>query len=287
MTAKPLETLGLRPSKRLGKYRLKKKLGKGGYCEVWMAADTIEGIDVALKIPLVGTDGKRDNESLLKEIKLVAQLRHPNILHLKNADIIEEHAVMATELSQKTLDECTRPMAPARIINIITQVLMALEHAHSKKVIHCDVTPANIFLFQKKRVALGDFGIGFSIKGRVGTIDEYGTPGYVAPEQAYGRPTYSSDCFAAAAILYEFLTGSLPKFPFKWPLKGYDKLRQRTNLKFCNFLKKALHPDMSKRFKNASQMLKALEEATPQKLKKKPSDKKKTPAKKPGSVKTK
>ncbi len=257
--------LDLYASKKLGKYKLKKPLGKGGYCEVWMAADTVEGIDVALKIPIL-SNGKRDSESLLKEVKLVSQLRHPNILHLKNADIVEGHAVMATELSQKTLEECCRPMSPARIITIMTQVLKALEYAHSKKVVHCDVTPSNIFLFPENRAALGDFGIGIHVKGRVVTIDEFGTPGYVAPEQAYGKPSYSSDCFAVAVILYEYLTGVVPKWPFKWPFKGYEKLKQKTGVKFTEFMKKALQLDVEKRFKNGSQMLGAFNDAIPERL---------------------
>lgn len=259
----------LRSGLYLGKYRLQKRLGKGGYCEVWRARDTVEGIWVALKIPLPDQLGQRDNEAILREIRLVAHLKHRNIMSVKNADIINGHAVLATEISTKTLDDCSRPMSPARIISIAHQVLNGLSFAHQKKIVHCDVTPGNIFLFPNSRAAIGDFGIGILFKGRMKTIDDYGTPGYVAPEQAFGKPTYRSDCFSVALILYEYLTGVLPRWPFHWPPKGLDRLRQKTGSDFAGFIKKALNPDPQKRFANARIMLMGLEEALPLRIRKK------------------
>lgn len=271
--------LRLIKGRRVGKYRLQKRLGQGGYCEVWKARDTIEGIWVALKIPNLDKMGQRDNETVLREVRLVAQLRHPHLMPLKNADIIEGHAVLATQLSSGTLAECYKPMGVRRILKIIRQVLDGLIYAHSKRMVHCDVTPGNIFLFENDRAALGDFGIGVQVKGRMKTIDEYGTPGYVAPEQAFGKPTYRSDCFAVALILYEFLSGVLPRWPFHWPPKGLDRLRQRTNSDFVRFMKKALEPDPHKRFVSAKQMLAAMEQALPRALydKRAANAKKKTP----------
>lgn len=264
---KPLPRIppGLKRHKRLGKYRLDKRIGKGGYCEVWKARDSVEGTWVALKIPLLD-NGYRDSQALLKEVRLVSQLRHPHIMPVKNADIIEGYAVLATELSVGTLDDCSRPMSVAKIINIIAQVLEGLAYAHSKKLVHCDVTPANIFLFHNGRAALGDFGIGFQLKGRPKTIDEFGTPGYVAPEQAYGRPTYRSDCFATALVLYEFLTGVLPRWPFYWPFKGHNRLQQRTSTEFLKFMRKALAIDPAKRFPSAVRMLAAMRQALPKRV---------------------
>ncbi|MBN2136380.1 MAG: protein kinase [Sedimentisphaerales bacterium] len=269
-TAKPLSRKRprrLTRGRRLGKYRLAKCLGQGGSSEVWKARDCVEGIWVALKIPLIGVNGQRDNQAVLREVRLVAKLRHPHIMPVKNADIINGHAVLATELSVGTLADCSTPMSPKRIIAIITQVLDGLAYAHRKKMVHCDVTPGNIFLFPNGRAALGDFGIGLKVTGRMGTVDDFGTPGYVAPEQAYGRPTYRSDCFAVALILYEYLTGVLPKWPFHWPPKGYKRLRQKTNLAFIKFLKQALAIQPEKRFPNADRMLAEFLEALPKKLK--------------------
>jgi serine/threonine-protein kinase len=256
-------TLSLRRNGRLGKYRLVKRLGKGGYCEVWKARDCVEGIWVALKIPNADVNGKRDNEAVLREVRLVANLRHRHIMPIKNAEIIKGHAVFATELSVSTLDDCSRPMSVRKILNIILQILDGLSYAHKKRLVHCDVTPGNIFLFPDGCCALGDFGIGLRVSGPMVTVEDFGTPGYVAPEQAYGRPTYRSDCFSVGLILYEYLTGHLPRWPFQWPMKGVERLSRRTNQDFVKFMKKSLSVDPAKRFANAGEMMEELEQVIP------------------------
>lgn len=266
MKAVRKDNLNLKTGSRLGKYRLSKHLGSGSSCEVWQARDTVEGIWVALKIPIADIDGNRKNETLLKEIKAVSKLRHPNILSVKNADIIHGHAVLATELSTRTLDDCSKPMSVRSITSIILQVLEGLAFAHKNRIVHCDVTPPNIFLFQNKRAALGDFGIAVKRRGRIKTIDDFGTPGYVAPEQAYGYPTYKSDCFAVALILYEYITGVLPKWPFNFSQIENGRLTKRISKSYALFIKKALSIDTKKRFQNAEKMLNAMIEALPKSL---------------------
>ncbi len=262
------ETKGeLKKGQHLGKYRLKEHLGTGGSCEVWKARDTAEGIWVALKIPVVDINGQRDKKNILREIQHVAQVRHRNILAVKNADIINGYPVLATELSTKTLDDCSKPMSTRRVISIMSQILEGLAYAHKHRLVHCDVTPGNIFLFPDGRAALGDFGISLKVEGRMTTVDEFGTPGYVAPEQAYGKPTYRSDCFAAALITYEYITAVLPRWPFQWPLPGSNHLRQKTTAKFVTFIRKSLSVDPKGRFANASEMANAFIEAVPKKLK--------------------
>ena len=260
------KTLELKPGTYLGKYRLRKHIDTGGSCEVWRARDAVEGIWVALKIPLIDVNGRRDNEPLLREVRAVSKLRHPNILSIKNADIINGHAVLATELSTRTLADCSRPMSVARITSIILQVLHGLAYAHQQHIVHCDVTPSNIFLFADKRAAIGDFGISLKIKGRLRTVDDFGTPGYVAPEQAYGYPTYRSDCFSVGLILYEYITGVLPRWPFNWPYKAHGRLRERTSIAFVKFMKKTLSVDPQNRFANAGKMLAAMTESMPKNL---------------------
>jgi len=133
-------SLNLAAGRRLGKYRLEKRLGIGGSCEVWKAKDCVEDISVTLKIPLVGVNGERNNQSLFREIRLVAKMRHPHILSVKNADIIDSYVVLATELCVGTLADRSKPMSARRIIAIISQVLDGLAYAHRKRLVHCDVT---------------------------------------------------------------------------------------------------------------------------------------------------
>lgn len=96
--------------------------------------------------------------------------------------------------------------------------------------------------------------------------EDFGTPGYVAPVHAYGYPTYRSDCFAVGLILHEYLTGTLPRRPFRWPPRGYECLRERTNLSIVKFLKQSLLVDPDKRFANAGKMLTALSQSRPKSL---------------------
>ena len=109
------KVLDLRRGKRLGKYRLDNRLGEGGSCEVWKAKDCVEGMWVALKIPLKNVNGERDNQTLFHEVRMVTKLRHRHVMPVKNADIIDGHLVLATELSVRTLDDCSRPMSVRRI----------------------------------------------------------------------------------------------------------------------------------------------------------------------------
>jgi hypothetical protein len=99
------------------------------------------------------------------------------------------------------------------------------------------------------------------------TVDDFGTPGYVAPEQAYGKPTYQSDCFAVGLILYEYLTGVLPRWPFRWPPRGYKRLRERTTAPMAAFLRRSLSLDPAERFGEADEMLAALMDVVPRGLK--------------------
>jgi len=254
---------------RLGKYRLYSRLDHGGSSEVWKARDCVEGVWVALKIPLRQVRDVRDAAAFSRELRLLSKLRHRHIMPLKNADIIDGCLVLATELSVRTLDDCSRPMSVRRILSVLVQVLDGLAYAHRNRLVHCDVTPGNIFLFPNGHAALGDFGISLELKGKPRTIDDFGTPGYVAPEQAYGRPTYRSDCFAVGLILYEFVTGVLPRWPFRWPLRGQKRFRELTSAAMTDFIRKALAVDPQKRFADAGEMLTALLEATPKALRKK------------------
>jgi len=259
-----IDELKLAPGRLLGKYRLVRRLGAGSYGEVWKARDTVEGIWVALKLPLVDDKDRAENEAILREVSTLARLRHRHIMPLKNADLVDGRALLATELSVGTLADRSKPMSARRIFAIIAQVLAGLAYAHKQHLVHCDVTPGNIFLFPDGRAALGDFGISLRIKGRMSTIDEYGTPGYVAPEQAYGRPTYRSDCFSVSLILYQYLTGYLPRWPFRWPLRGYARLRERSNWAVVKLLRQGLSVDPARRFANAESMLSALIDAWPE-----------------------
>lgn len=251
----------LRARQRVGKYRIEGRLGTGGFAHVYEAMDTIEGVRVALKVPhahFVTDDVLRDFKN---EVRIVAKLDHPNILPLKDASVIDNKFVLTYPLGEGSLGERLRKrMSVNSALDYAAQMIEALAYAHTHRIVHCDVKPDNVILFDDHRVRLADFGIAKvaqkTLKGR-GT----GTVGYMAPEQAMGKPTMRSDVFSMGLIIYRMLTGWWPEWPYEWPFPGYDRLRGRVHPELIRFLRKATEVDQRKRYRDAVQMLEAFEKA--------------------------
>ena len=251
----------LRAGQRLGKYRIRRRLAQGGFAAVYEAHDSIEGIVVALKVPL----GKHVRPEILadfkREARLAANLEHPNILPLKNADYIDGVFCIVYPLGLESLaDRLSRRMSLRSLLDIAEQLLAALAHAHEHRVIHCDIKPENLILFDDERVRLADFGIA---KVAMQTINASasGTLGYMAPEQAMGRPSAKSDVFSAALVIYRMITGELPEWPYDWPLPGHERLHKRAP-ELEPILQKALTVDARRRYRDAGALLEAFRPAT-------------------------
>ncbi len=251
----------LKARQKLGKYRIERQLAEGNFAMVYRAFDTIEGIPVALKIPHRDLVTEQTLELFRKEVRLTAKLDHPNILPLKNASFIDRDLVIVFPLGDGTLADRLRHRLSTRIgLDIAEQTLDALAFAHSHRVIHCDVKPANIIMFRGNRVRLTDFGIAkIALRTRAITGSGTGTVGYLAPEQAMGKPSLRSDVFAAGLLLYRMFSGRLPEWPYEWPLPGFDRLRERVSPDFIRFLQRAMEVSESRRYKDAIQMRAAFE----------------------------
>ncbi|MHC4938107.1 MAG: serine/threonine-protein kinase [Planctomycetota bacterium] len=253
----------MRRPRVLGKYRLIRRLGTGGFAEVYEARDTIEGVRVALKVPHPEFSSKHALDDFRREIRIAASLDHPNILPVKNADLVQGRLVVAFPLGQETLaDRLHRRMGVETALAYGEQMLDALAHAHHRRVIHCDVKPENLILFPDGWLRLGDFGIA-RIALRTLAASGSGTVGYVAPEQAMGKPSFRSDVFSAGLILYRMLAGKLPEWPFREPLPGSARLRSKVPPSFRAFLQRALRVDHRQRYKDAATMLNAFQRLLP------------------------
>lgn len=247
----------LKARQTLGKYRIERRLADGGFATVYRALDTIEGIRVAVKIPHAHLVSKEVLDDFRKEVRLAAKLDHANILPLKNAAFIDGNFVIVFPLGERTLDERLRNRMSLRtVLEFAEQMLEAVAYAHRQRIIHCDVKPENLILFPGNRLRLTDFGIA-KVAQRTVRASGSGTMGYIAPEQAMGKPSFRSDVFSVGLVLYRMLSGRLPEWPYDWPPPGFEKVRRRLSPGLLDLVLRAIEVDPRKRFHDADQMLAA------------------------------
>lgn len=245
----------LKVRQKLGKYRIERKLGSGGFASVYQAMDTVQGIRVAIKVPHARYTTEAVLSDFRKEIRTTAPLEHDNILPIKDASIIEERLVVVFPLGDETLQQrMTRRLSLDSALEISEQILRAVALAHSHHVIHCDIKPENVIVFAGNRVRLADFGIA-KVSQRTVQGGGTGTVGYMAPEQAMGKPSFRSDVFSIGLIVWRLLSGHWPEWPFTWPVAGYAKLRGRIHPDFIDFMRRAIDLNPKHRYRDAQQML--------------------------------
>jgi hypothetical protein len=252
----------LRRRSMLGKYRLEKRLGRGSFSAVWKARDTIENRDVALKIAYPELVEQYGRQSIEHEARIGARLHHPNIVGVRNADWIGGYFVLSTELAEKNLAEYKGARRSGRVaLRVIRDVVAGLAYAHAHGIMHRDVKPENVLVFSDGHAALCDFGVAKFARGAGERYTEAGTLGYMAPEQAYGRPRPASDVFSLGLIAYELLAGVLPTWPFAWPPPEYRRFERRVPEPVRPVFKKAMALQPGRRWRNAVELRDALESA--------------------------
>ncbi|MCO8122349.1 serine/threonine protein kinase [Stieleria sp. TO1_6] len=249
----------LRIGARLGKYRIQKRLGEGGFATVYTAMDTIEGRQVAIKIPddryITNTQSLDD---LHREVRIMAKLDHPGVLQLKNAQFVDDRFLMVFPLGEESLaDRLCRRMSRVLVVDYLVQMVDAVAYAHENRVLHRDIKPENFILFPDREIRLTDFGLA---RFQIGSFDvsASGTLGYMAPEQAMGHPSYRTDVFSLGLVLYRMLSGELPEYPFEAPLPGYNRLRRGISADLVALIRKAIDPAPRKRFRDGVAMSNAL-----------------------------
>jgi eukaryotic-like serine/threonine-protein kinase len=204
----------------IGKYEIRREIGRGAMGVVYEAYDPMIKRVVALKTirqdQLSGEDSVQMINRFRREAQAAGRLNHPNIVSIY--DFGEESGIwyiameFVTGRELKTCFEANERFRIPDVVKIMTQILGALDYSHRQGVIHRDIKPANIFLLTDGSVKVGDFGIAHieaSNLTQVGTV--LGTPSYMSPEQIMGLPVDGrSDLFSAGVILYQFLTGERP-----------------------------------------------------------------------------
>ena len=247
----------LKARQKLGKYRIERRIAEGGFAAVYEAMDTIEGVRVALKIPHAAAVNASLLEQFRREVRLIARLEHPNILPLKDASFIDDQFVIVFPLGDRTLaDRLRNRVTVEKAVDYGLQLLEGAAYAHGHRIVHCDIKPENVILFAPERLRLTDFGIA-KIAQRTIRGSGTGTVGYMAPEQAMGKPSARSDVFSIGVVLFRMLAGVYPEWPFRWPLEGSLALRRKAHPDLTELVRRSIELDPKLRYRDADQMLRA------------------------------
>jgi serine/threonine-protein kinase len=200
------------------RYRLGRRIASGGMADVWSAEDDVLQRSVAVKV--MRPDPGHEELFALRfrdEALHSAALMHTNIATLFDYGEDDGLAFLVMELVDgRPLSQVIRehgPLPPDQVRSILGQCALALGVAHEADVVHRDVKPANILVRDDMLVKLTDFGIARALdaSGHTRAGDLLGTPSYLSPEQALGRPaTGASDLYALGVVGHEMLCGTKP-----------------------------------------------------------------------------
>ena len=205
--------------KRLdGRYEIHDLIGVGGMAYVYRAYDRMEDRWVAIKIL---KEELADNSDFLRrfrnESRAIAMLSHPNIVKVYDVSFGDKIQYIVMEyidgITLKSYIEQEGVIRWNEAVHFTCQILMALEHAHEKGIVHRDIKPQNIMLLQNGTIKVADFGIARFLQSETTTMTDkaIGSVHYIAPEQARGDYiTDKADIYSVGVMLYEMITGKLP-----------------------------------------------------------------------------
>ncbi|HET9913141.1 MAG TPA: protein kinase [Anaerolineales bacterium] len=203
---------------KVGRYKIKSELGRGGMATVYRAFDPISNREVAIKVlPRELLSNLITRARFKRELKLVASLEHPAIVPVYDVGGDEDHQpfFVMRYMSGGSLSDLIKKgrfsLRDAALI--IERLASALDHAHSKGIIHRDIKPDNVLFDASNNPYLSDFGVAKATESLISTTgrDVIGTPAYLSPEQALGENVdHRADVYGLGAMLYEMLTGERP-----------------------------------------------------------------------------
>ncbi|NOZ50325.1 MAG: protein kinase [Chloroflexi bacterium] len=207
------------PGDILGPYRIEREIGRGGMAIVYLAYHQRLERPVALKI--LHSRLQNDHELVerfLFEARAAARLDHANIVAIHDAGQISGHDFIAMEyIEGESLAEIMRrvpgPMPVEFVLSQINQIAGALDYAHQRGIVHRDIKPSNILVRPNGHALLADFGIARAASMDLVTASGsvFGTPEYMAPEQAQGLSTDGrTDVYSLAIVAFHMLTGQTP-----------------------------------------------------------------------------
>ncbi len=252
---------------RIGKYKIVRKLGSGGFGTVYLAEDTFLKTERALKIPhRIGSK----IEKLLQESALQSKLlEHPHIVKLLTVDMIDNIIIMVMEYIkgtdlEKIIDKNAHVEIPMAL-RYFRQILSAMKFAHEHKVIHRDIRPSNVLIDDDDNVKITDFGTSTLLKDKQYATTRIGSPPYMAPEQFEGKAVLASDIYSIGCVFYEMISG-FPPIVLSNPVEIYKKAREGDVVPLIKkvpvvpaglnrIAMKMLAPDLAIRYKTAGEII--------------------------------
>jgi len=236
----------------LGSYRIVDSIGRGGMGEVYKAEHGVLGRTVAIKVLPRRRSAPEDIANFLREARVLARLDHENLVRAFDAGEDQNVYYLVTEYVPGTdlrkLVRAKGPLSMKQAASVISQVAMALHHAHEQGLIHRDVKPGNVLVTPDGRAKLSDLGLAGPLRGnldedpRLGKI--VGTADYLSPDhiEAPWNPTPAWDIYSLGCTLYYAVTGKVP-FPGGATL---DKVRAHRQLRPLD--PRRLNPNLSSSF---------------------------------------
>ena len=194
------------------RYEVRSHLGDGSTATVYKTFDTLLGRDVALKV-LLPHVRESTAQRFFQEAKAAAHLNHPNIMSIYDIGEDNGRHFLVVEFVEGDALSHYIPSSPDIVVELGTQIALALDYAHNNDIIHRDIKPANIKVTPEGQVKIMDLGLARPRAGKRVTAPGMviGTPAYISPEQAQGHNLDSrTDIYSLGIVLYEMITGELP-----------------------------------------------------------------------------
>lgn len=200
------------------RFEVQKFLGKGSYGSVYRVKRNDDEQIYAVKETDVCKMTQEERQDAANEIRLLASVKHPNIVRYYETFLDGNWLVIVMEYAQcgdlshfiKKGKERQKPFPEEIVWNFFIQIIRGVEHLHNKKIMHRDIKPMNVFIGKGDIVKIGDLGIAKVLKNNEAQT-QIGTPHYMAPEIWKSRSyTFAADIWSLGCLLYEMLTYRVP-----------------------------------------------------------------------------